>query len=94
MEVIEDAGPIVNGSVSHVHQHVCEGEGGEGEVAGAVAGVPAHDDLEPGFLEAEGELRSPALEPLRKLEGDPSRPPFTEIFDQLREIFQRYAPGS
>jgi len=46
MEIIEDARPIVNRSMADMDQHVGEGEGGKGEVAGTMAGVPAHDDLE------------------------------------------------
>ena len=81
-------GPIVNGSMPHVDQGVSEGEGGEGEVAGTVAGVPAHDDLEACLLKAERELRGPPLQPLGELEGNPPGPPFPEIPDQPREIFQ------
>ena len=88
MEVIEDAGPVVDRGMPHVHQHVGDGEGGKGQVAGPVTGVSAHDDLETGPAEGEGEIRGPAFEPLGELEGDDPRPPSAEIRDEPREIFQ------
>ena len=94
MEVIDDTRPFVDWGMTYVDQSVSKGKDGEGQVTGTVAWVATHDHLEACFPEAEGELRGSPLEPLGELDGDTPRTPLPEIPDQIREIFQRYAPGS
>jgi hypothetical protein len=59
-------------------------KGIEREVTGSVTGITAYDHFKACIFERSGELRSPAFQPGRELEGNGFGSPLIQLSDQVR----------
>ena len=67
-------------------EHISTQEGVECEIACAVTGIAADDNLETSVPEGTGPVRSPPLQAGRELEGNRPGLPFAQLADNLRDI--------
>jgi hypothetical protein len=72
--------------MAHVDEHVRRCKGVEREVAGAVAGIAADDDVEPSALQSRGIFSGTSFQAGRKLESDFLCPPYPQLPDKVRDI--------
>jgi hypothetical protein len=72
--------------MAEVDEHVGMVQGPEVEVACAVTGIAADNDIESQLTESTGKFRGTPFQAGRELEGNPCCPPFPELADQLRDI--------
>jgi hypothetical protein len=68
-------------SMAEMDQHVCECEGVEGKVAGAVTWIATDNDIETLVPEGTCPIGRTTLEAGRELESHPFRPPVPQLPD-------------
>ncbi|OPZ40249.1 MAG: hypothetical protein BWX50_01283 [Euryarchaeota archaeon ADurb.Bin009] len=90
---VYDARAVFDRRVAEMDQNVGVPEGVERKVAGTVTGVAADEHEEPCVAEGGGHLRRLPRKPGGELEGDGPRPAFVEFCDEVRDRYQRHAPG-
>jgi len=91
--LVDDIRAVLDRRMAEMDQDVSMQKGVEREIAGPVTGVAADDHEEPRVAEGGGYLWRLSREPGGELESDGPYSALVEFHDEVRDRYQRHAPG-